>query len=249
MVGCCKECALNDEEFNKLLKACELTNKPLENKFAVLMMGRLAMRVGEFLHIKENWIDDQHGVIKIPKREPCRCKNCFKNAKLFSTEKGIDLEEALKLYWRPKRRASIRSIPFNFDSDIEVTVKQIMTKYKKCPFNNPQSIDDHLWKLKKIAGLKHKHIHPQALRSTAATRFAYDGVDAMTLKTIMGWEDIETAISYLASCGSMAQKAFNRVYKRVDEGLDSKTRRVFCSDDQTVLDDCEIIWLKRWIKK
>jgi len=218
--GSAKEHVPTKEEFEKLLDACELTEEPSEYRFFVLVMGIIGMRIGEIGHMKENWVDSEREKITIPRHEPCRCKYCKKQLK-----KSRSPQEKLKKYWSPKTKAGARSIPFGFNHEVREILKEVIPKYKGSPFDTRQ-IEVRFRYLAELAGLS--HIHPHALRAYAVTNFAYAGINAATLQTIMGWTDIETAMKYIARSGALAEKEFERVFGKKRESVsDFHSRRVF----------------------
>lgn len=71
-----KEYALDEYEFELLLEGADRMDKHedsrLEAKFAILVLGRLGLRVGELVHLENDWIDLDEKVVQIPRHEPCR---------------------------------------------------------------------------------------------------------------------------------------------------------------------------------
>ena len=63
----------------------------------------------------------------------------------------------------------------------------------------------------KMAGIK-KDIHVHTLRHTFATHLLEDGMDIMTLKDLLGHENIETTIEYL----QVAQLPGHKVFSPID---------------------------------
>jgi integrase len=68
-----KENALSDREFELLVEGTYSMDSyfDLEARLIIYIGGRLGMRVGEIVHMKEHWIDWRRQMIEIPKHEPC----------------------------------------------------------------------------------------------------------------------------------------------------------------------------------
>lgn len=81
MVHHSKEDTLEKGEFERLLSACEKTSHPRQNRFLVLVMGRLGLRAAEVAHMKDHWLLKQSKLIRIPNHEPCDCCSCRAQAK------------------------------------------------------------------------------------------------------------------------------------------------------------------------
>lgn len=59
-----------------------------------------------------------------------------------------------------------------------------------------------------------KRIYPHALRATAATYHAYNGLPAIALQNLMGWADLETAQKYLRKSAGATEKALEEIHGR-----------------------------------
>lgn len=225
MTGSSKEHALNEEEFERVLNACDMTDYFLEDKFLVLSMSKLGLRLGEIAHMKEYWVDFVRGEITIPSHDPCDCIYCRNAFKGKSKRRNIQTDDVMKVQWCPKTKAGARTIWFEFDLELKEVIKSVITKYKACPFST-SNIRRRIRKLGERAGIQ--KLHPHGLRATAATNFAYDGMDVATLKTIMGWEHIEIAVRYIATSGAMAKKSLKKLYGHQNGYLlGNNQRRVF----------------------
>lgn len=208
--GSARDDALSEEDFNRLIKTSERSDQPLENKFILLMAGRLGLRVGEIAHIKSGWFDFENKMLTIPKHEPCDCYYCKRRFKKRKKNKETDIiKEVKEEQWQPKTKHAPRSIPFGFNSELERISKKMMEKYGECPFS-VGTINKKIVKLGKMVGLE--NVYPQALRSTAANKFAYDNVSPKTLQTIMGWGKLGMADVYIANSGIRAKKEFEKIY-------------------------------------
>jgi integrase len=59
--------ALDDQEFEQLLQACDPKN-PRE-RLVILLAGDLGMREGEIAHMRRSWINSQKGHVVIPSKD------------------------------------------------------------------------------------------------------------------------------------------------------------------------------------
>ena len=226
--GSAKDDALSEEDFDRLVKACEQTDQPIENRFVILMAGMLGLRIGEIAHMKKSWIDFDRELITIPHHEPCACSYCITRMKKRMKRKNIPPREVMGEQWRPKSEAGARTIYFGFDPEVKEVLKTIMIKYKQCPFI-VTTIYSRIRRLGKTTGLD---VYPHALRATAGFKFAFDGINAKTLQTIMGWSNLLMADAYIRSSGAMAKKEIERVYgKNKHSLLGHNPRRVFYLTD------------------
>ncbi|GAI15715.1 unnamed protein product, partial [marine sediment metagenome] len=182
------------KEFRLLMNACKQSDEMIVNKFLLLMMGMLGLRIGEIIHMKKTWVDFEREMITIPPHEPCDCNYCIKCMKRKVKCKNITPQEVMKECWKPKTEAGARSIPFGFDPEVREVLEKFMTKYKKCPLSVRQ-IQHRIRQLGELAGLSPMTSH--ALRAYAITKFAYDGVNTVTLQTVMGWNDLSTADTHI----------------------------------------------------
>lgn len=229
MTGNSKEHVLNEEEFNRALNACDMTDSPLEDKFLVLVMGRLGLRHGETAHIKNYWVDFIRGEITIPSHDPCDCNYCWDALKGKLKRQDIQKNDVKKIQWCPKTEAGARTIYFEFDPELKEVIKRIFTKYEACPFTC-RNIRERIREIGKRSGLS--KLHPHGLRATAATNFAYDGMDAMTLKSVMGWENINIAVKYLATSGALARRSMEKIYGHQNKYslFDSQPRKYYITE-------------------
>lgn len=74
MVKHSKDSALSPREFELLYQGAQRIEKPtqrLEAKFGILVAGRLGLRVGEIVHMVEDWINWRQRRIEIPRQMDC----------------------------------------------------------------------------------------------------------------------------------------------------------------------------------
>lgn len=186
-----KDNALNEKNFQKLLEACKRTEHTTQNKFIVLAAGRLGLRKAEIGHMKKEWVDFEKEMIRIPSHEPCHCGYCKEQAKqMVQNNDDLSFEGALEKYWRPKTEAAARTVPYHFDRETAGVIEKTMNEHGGLPLKT-KSLSGRLNKITDIAGIEDLYLH--ALRATAAKKFAYEGLNAPSLMTIMGWRAKRTA--------------------------------------------------------
>ena len=212
-----KDETLNEGEFSRLVQTCRDSKDSLINQFIVLMAGILGMRIGEIAHIKKHWIDFEKETITIPNYEPCNCKYCIDCKKLDikrrkkPQKKGKKKKKKIKPMqkrWHPKSSAGARTLPYGFNHDVKRIMEEMFNKYTEVPLT-PIAISHKIRRLGESIGLK---LFAHALRATAATRLAYDGMQARPLQVFMGWETLDMAEHYIRTCGSLTKKELDRVY-------------------------------------
>lgn len=200
-------------EFEQLLSACEETSHPRQNRFLVLVTGRLGLRAAEVAHMNEGWLLREGKLIRIPEHDPCRCSSCREQAKQRSEINDIPYEEALEMQWRAKTENSRRPVPYNLEDRIEEIVEEIIDQYGGCPVKRYR-INKRIDKVAEQAGFDHLNVYPHALRATAAFNLAYLGVTPYQLRNWMGWQQLNTAMKYIKSSGIMVQNAVENIRKK-----------------------------------
>ena len=69
-----KERALTPREYELLLEGARRIEKPRQRReavFAILLTGRLGLRAGELIHLREEWVDWRQQRIEIPRQADC----------------------------------------------------------------------------------------------------------------------------------------------------------------------------------
>jgi len=190
-----------------VLKKTELNFREKLIVFGLMYTG---MRVGEFLHMKKNWIDWEKATIHIPPQQECQCYECAKIKK--PTKRNPYKQNNI---WYPKTKAAIRVIPL---MPKIFPVYDILKDY----FSRHESIMETIknrgeaWYLvnsaKRKAKIKHK-LFPHAFRGTYATQLASAGLDAFHITAALGWEDIDIASAYIKLSGEQLKQAFEEKLK------------------------------------
>lgn len=207
--------ALDDSTYRRLLDATQQLDEPFETEaYGILVFGgRLGMRAGEICHISEEWVNWERDMIEVPAYHPCACGYCRQQAHL-ATEHSEDLtiEDAMAQRWEPKTEHSVRTIPFDFDEEVEAAVRLFFDEFDEYEHSRA-SINRRVDRVAEAAGLETQNVYPHALRATAATNLAYQGVPAPALQSMMGWSKLSTATKYIRLSGTATAEALNKAYE------------------------------------
>lgn len=219
-----KDDALEDREYQLLLEGChELDDYfALEARLIVLCAGRLGMRIGELIHMRESWIDRRRRMIQIPAREPCSkgknggvCGYCRQLAVQEAKHNdGLDEETAVANRWTPKTDAAVRSIPFDFDPRCEIVIERYFDRFDEFQGSH-SAVRRRLDKaVEQVDELQDRRIYPHCLRATAGSHHSSRGLDAISLQSLMGWADLSTAHRYVRRSGDRTRRALQATYSR-----------------------------------
>lgn len=215
------EAALSESEFQDLVDAALQLAEPFltETTFVLYAAGRLGMRAGEIAHINEDWVNWNRGLIEIPRYDNCTegvggevCGYCRKAAEQAAAyDDCLSMQEALDQRWNPKTPNSQRSIPFDFDHEVEGVVEAFFDQYDRYQ-SSRASVNRRVDRVLDAAGYPTDRTFPHALRATAATWHAYRGVDAVPLQAMFGWSDLTTAQKYIRLSGGATQEALRQTH-------------------------------------
>ncbi|MEZ3118193.1 tyrosine-type recombinase/integrase [Halobaculum sp. MBLA0147] len=195
--------ALDEQEFEALVDGARFHRRGIreEAEFVVQLAGRAGLRRGEIAHFSPDWIDTRRELIEIPAHDPCTkgeegepCGYCARAAqrKASRREDATILDEQ----WEPKTKHGARAIPYDWHEDLEAAVLRYGMDggYEK----SVHAITRRVKKSARYAdGLDEDDVYPHALRATAATRFAYQGLSPAALCGIMGWGDMQMAAKHV----------------------------------------------------
>jgi len=189
-----RENLLYEDEVDRVNGTCK-------NHYETLLIyGQLytGMRISEFLHLNRRWISWAEGVIRIPERMPCRCKECVQK------RGGV---------WTPKTKEAVRAIPI---------LREVNGLFKEF-FEHPRKVGDyigtrnvahyHVKQIGKRARLSHP-LFPHALRGTFAYMMAKKGLDVFRLKDLMGWATLEPAVWYVKFAGTELRDEVMKVWQK-----------------------------------
>lgn len=213
--------ALDEKEFERLFDATDDLKEPYdaECRLILLLGGRLGMRAGEITHLREEWVNWRKAQIEIPAYDRCdlgrdgeRCGYCKKQARQAARKnEDVEYEEAIADRWSPKTHQSIRTIPFGFDDRISETLEGFFFHRDHYP-RSRSSVNRRVDRLAEAAGLENDRIYPHALRATAATYHAYQGLPVAALQSLFGWADMSTPQKYIRLSGGATRQALEDVY-------------------------------------
>jgi len=216
-----REDALDQATFDRLLDACDDLEPTfsLQCRFVILLAGRLGLRAGEIAHCRESWIDWEREMLEIPRYEPCHagedggvCGYCRKRARdAVRADTYEDMDAALAHRWEPKTENSARAVPFSHSDRVRDILETFFDRSDTYPASRI-SINRRVNRAAEAAGLNTEHVYPHALRATAATQMAVDGVSPAALQAIFGWADLSTAVKYVRASGEQARRALEATY-------------------------------------
>jgi integrase len=213
-----KEDALTDHEFELLYEGAQrLPSRGFARQcmFAIMMAGRLGLRRGEITHMKQQWVDWDEKMIRIPRHRDCNCGTCRQKAQQ-KEEHNDDLvfEEAMGHRWHPKTETSIREIPFGFSARIEVILDRFFDKHNEWAYS-AQVVNRRINRAAENARqIKADDVYPHALRATAATYHAGRGLDVVPLQSMFGWCDLETPMKYVKQSGKNTARELKGIHNR-----------------------------------
>lgn len=167
--------------------------------------------------------------VQIPETgEYCNCRDCklqhfldteakkdgVKYTKEWYSEirKTFDYDISEGRYWQPKTLSGNRKIPVVYDIFKEALNSfyhnnNQLTYSRQWVWGIIHNISKEIWKSKTVFDQKkdgyktilNRQLYPHALRATAASLWAFKGINATALKSIMGWSNIEIADIYVKS--------------------------------------------------
>jgi len=222
-----KEDALNERQFECLLEgARELRSsdyyyKP-DPEFIIIALGRLGLRRGELVHLREEWIDWRNKMIEIPAHDDCDfgkggdiCGYCEQLARQRAEYAGNDLsiEEARDWVCVPKTEAAAREIYFGFDPRVEMYIERYFDsdEYNRVEVSGA-AINRRVKKCAELGGLDSERVHPHCLRATAATFHASRGLETLSLMQMFGWCQPQTAEVYISRNGTNTKKQLDAIH-------------------------------------
>lgn len=215
------EDALEDSQFHALVDAAyDLDDQFVGETLLILFAGgRLGLRAGEIAHLDEEWINWNRNLIEIPAYDNCTkgqdggiCGYCRKAAEqAVGYDDNLTMDAALEARWNPKTTNSARSVPFDFDTQIQSVIEAFFAEQDRYE-SSRASVNRRVNRVLEQAGYPTDLCYPHALRATAATWHAYLGVDAVPLQALFGWADLATAQKYIRLSGGATQQALRKTH-------------------------------------
>lgn len=190
-----REDALREEEFDRLVGACDRLDEPFDAEclWVVVAAGRLGLRAGEISHMRSEWVNWERSAIEIPGHDKCTdgqdggvCGYCRKRAEetaLYNDD--ITFEQALERRWNPKTVNSARMVPYDFDPFVKSVVEAFWVTHDRFPASRA-SINRRVNRVLEESRFDRDKTYPHALRATAAIHHAYAGVEAIALMGMFG---------------------------------------------------------------
>lgn len=219
-----KEDALSDREFELLLEGAERCKDywAEQARLAILVCGRLGLRVGELVHLREDWIDWRRDLISIPRHEPCDkgkdggiCGDCEQAARqMVDVDPSRDIEDMRDRFWGPKTDMAVREVPFDFSARATLALERFFDQYDRWPVSIGSTSRRVKRAAEKADELDPADVYPHCLRSTAASHHAGRGLDTLPLQSLMGWAQSSTAECYVAHSTENTRRHLNMVHSR-----------------------------------
>jgi Phage integrase family. len=198
-----------------------------EDRFLVYGTGRYGLRSGEELHFlhgfEEEWLDRDRKVIKVPAHVDCDCRYCHERAEDIASRREETPEEIRELYWQPKYEASVRVIPYGWSAESIDVVERFADDVGGFSFSQ-STLNRRLSELQERAGLEGK-LYPHALRAAAGFFWARQGLEAVYLQALMGWQDMRIANRYIRATGQQLNDRVNDLMN-VDSSIDKEQPQV-----------------------
>lgn len=211
-----KDDALSERQFERLYGASYRLDDDyfeLETRLILLLAGRMGLRAGEIVHMRESWIDWQDEMIRIPRWQPCEkgrdggpCGHCRQMARqMVECNDDLSLEEALAKRWSPKTASGARELPFDRYVRVGLALEDYFDRYDEF-MASQTAVNRRVNRLAEMVEVVDSETtYPHCLRATAATELATE-LDAIGLKQFMGWAGIEVALRYIQESGRRTRR-------------------------------------------
>lgn len=208
-----KEDALTAREYERLLEGARSLSRSdyyytPDPELTIAVLGRLGLRRGELVHLKEDWIDWQRKFITIPQHEKCDfgkggsvCGYCEQMARQRAeyAENGLTVDEALEWMWVPKTAAASREVYFGWSPRIELYLERYFDSEHYDRYEaSGTAVNRRVKKAAEEAGLDAESLSPHPLRATSASFHAGRGLSPTALCQMFGWENLSTAECYVS---------------------------------------------------
>lgn len=161
-------------------------------------------RARDYLETHNTTIDEEMDSLREEFGDSLGDETLRETAEQRIAETNLSFEDALEMRWNPKTENSERSIPFDFDVRVQLCIEEFDDRYDRFP-KSVATINRRVDAVAEIAGIE-GNVYPHALRATAGTIHASRNVSPYALMSVMGWEDMETARSYISASDESAAR-------------------------------------------
>lgn len=176
------EFALKPDQVQVALKVCH----DLIDRLIIKLGVYLGLRVGEMVHMNEDWITLQ-GTLRIPRVQKCNCASCMRNPKHPGE-------------WWSKTPASAATLPIP-----EPVKKDLIELLRVQPYGLGITREAIWYRTKNIltrANIKFKRTarntgFTHCLRATCASLLAAGGMNAFEIAVFLRWKDSNMAKVYV----------------------------------------------------
>lgn len=221
-----REKALTEREFEQFLAgARDLADSCYyyehDPEMIAYVLGRLGLRRGELVHLREDWIDWREEMIRIPDHSECtmgeggsKCGYCRQLAQQRADyNDDLDYQTALEWTWVPKTQAAARDVYFGWSTRVALALE----RYFAGPYDRFEAsgtaVGRRVDRVADLAPTDLGTVHPHALRATAATYHAGRGLSASGLMQMMGWCQMQTAEVYISRNSQNTSRQLDAIHQ------------------------------------
>lgn len=189
--------ALEESELDNVIEAAADHTERVE--YTIRTLARTGMRVSEFTHMTEAWLDPKSDPprIRVPTHEPCDCTDCMQKA-----EQSTELDESD--YWKPKSASGARTIPVAHDKAWR-TLESFLEKNGQVQVGRG-AVWSRVKKVEAAVDLP-EPLTPHIFRHTYGTQSVSRGMDITRLKDVLGHSDISNTQVYVTLSGDVVADA------------------------------------------
>lgn len=131
----------------------------------------------------------------------------------FTNGDPLTFEDASQLRWFAKTDAAARSIPFDWHPRTEIAIERFFERGRDGWNLSKTALNRRINKALSLADeLDKDSTMPHGLRATAASYHSSRGVPAITLQSLMGWADMQTARRYIRQDGDTTSRSLHQAH-------------------------------------
>jgi len=179
--------------------------KAITTFYLAVVLGRVGLRVGEALHMTDDWYSRERGVIQIPPHAPCDCSLCDYYARQAD-------DATLDDYWRAKYDKGRTAYVYTQQQRDALERYFSEVPYSRVSYSTANR------RVKLAAELTDAvnaaRTYPHALRATAATHLAWNNVLPVALDVQFGWQNPGTRRAYIEQTGLLARREIDKALGR-----------------------------------